>query len=531
MEPEHSATTSEHSAATSEHGATSREPSDAELITAVRAGDREAYGVLWGRHESAASTLARQIAKPSDVDELVSESFYRVLRALDSGGGPDSAFRPYLLSTLRRVNIDTGRGYYQRVSLTADGTDLEGGTPGDSAADITIEQGEQSAAWLAWASLPESSRTLLWHLLVEEETPAQIAPLMGTTPNGVSSRAVRAKERLRQAFLQQHVRLADAEQCEWTRLRVGEYVRHALSNRERDAVKRHLKDCKKCKAVVAEITDVNQTMKVLVVPIILGGAAVGYLHAIGASHGVHLLGLHRAIRPSVAAGTAGAVAVVAIIAGLLATDDGGHPQRNAAPPPSAPPAAQVGRPPGPVPTPKPATPTRPPTTPAPRPSAPAPPATLPVGLPPPATNASQVSTPTSLAARVAAPTPSTPIGPAPPGAPPPSTAPTPPPPSPIVTSVVDVQVFIPPDGVGIGRLVISVPPQWRITDAHPQNLRVADRCTIESPTTARCRVVGPLHRRLDYFVTVTGRRTTPPPVLRALYTDVLRATDSRDYPL
>ena len=35
---------------------------------------------------------------------------------------------------------------------------------------------------------------------VEEETPATIAPLLGVSPNVVSSRAVRAKERLRQAF-------------------------------------------------------------------------------------------------------------------------------------------------------------------------------------------------------------------------------------------------------------------------------------------------------------------------------------------
>jgi RNA polymerase sigma factor (sigma-70 family) len=513
MEAEHSATTS---GAT--HGAPPIEPSDADLIAAVRAGDREAYGVLWGRHESAARNLARQIAKSSDVDELVSESFYRVLRALDSGGGPDGAFRPYLLSALRRVNIDTGRGYHQRVSLTADDTDLEG-TPGASAADITLERGEQNAAWMAWASLPESSRTLLWHMIVEEETPAQIAPLLGTTPNGVSSRAVRAKERLRQAFLQQHVRLADTEQCEWTRLRVGEYVRNALSKRERDAVERHLKDCRKCKAVFGEISDVNETMKVLVAPIILGAAAVGYLHAIGATHGMQLLGVRRLFRPSVGAGTAAAVAVVGIIAGILATDDG-PPQRNAAPPPSVVP--QAARPPVPTPTPKRSTPRPAP----PPPGAPTPVPTTPAiqpTSPPRAANAQQIPP----AAQTTAPTPSNPTPPVPP---PPSTT-TPPPPPPIVTSVVDVQVFIPPNGVGIGRLAISVPAQWRITDAHPQDGRVANRCTITSPTTARCRVVGPLHRRRDYLITATGPRTTPWPVLRAVYTDVLRATDSREYPL
>jgi RNA polymerase sigma factor (sigma-70 family) len=528
MEPEHSATSSEPA-----YGAAQTEPSDAELIAAVRAGDREAYGLLWGRHESAARNLARQIAKSSDVDELVSESFYRVLRALDSGGGPDGAFRPYLLSTLRRVNIDTGRGYHQRVSLTGDDTDLEG-TPGASAADITIEQGEQSAAWMAWASLPESSRTLLWHMIVEEETPAQIAPLLGTTPNGVSSRAVRAKERLRQAFLQQHVRLADTEQCEWTRLRVGEYVRNALSKRERDAVERHLKDCKKCKAVFGEISDVNETMKVLVAPIILGGAAAAYLHAIGATHGMQLLGVRRLFRPSVGAGTAAAVAVVGIIAGILATDNGGQPQRNAAPPPSVVP--QAARPPVPAPTPKRST-SRPappppgapaPTTPQPGTSqsveptpAPTAPAIQPT-TPPRVANAHQIPPP----AQTTGPEPSNPSHPTPPAPTPP-----PPPPFPIVTRVVDVQVFIPPNAVGIGRLAISVPGQWRITDAHPQDGRVANRCTITSPTTARCRVVGPLHRRRDYLITATGPRTTPPPVLRAVYTDVLRATDSREYPL
>src|SRR5882757_972855 len=374
MEPERSATTSE--------------PSDAELITAVRAGDRDAYGVLWGRHETAARNLARQIAKSSDVDELVSESFYRVLRALDGGGGPDGAFRPYLLSTLRRVNIDTGRGYYQRVSLTDDDTELEG-TPGDSAADIAIEQGEQTAAWKAWASLPDSSRTLLWHLLVEEETPAAIAPLMGTTPNGVSSRAVRAKERLRQAFLQQHVRLADAEQCEWTRLRVGEYVRSALSNREHGAVEAHLKDCKRCNAVVAEIADVNQTLKVFIAPVILGGAAVGYLHAAGAASGMHFAGLtqlRRLIRPSVAAGAAGVVAVAGIAAGLVAANQG-HPKAKAVVPP--PPASSVVRvvpppppPPPPAPKPKPPKP-QPPVVPPPAPPTPTPTPTPPTPTPTP----------------------------------------------------------------------------------------------------------------------------------------------------
>ena len=39
-------------------------PSDPELIAAVRAGDSEAYGLLFERHRGAAMNLARQIAGP-----------------------------------------------------------------------------------------------------------------------------------------------------------------------------------------------------------------------------------------------------------------------------------------------------------------------------------------------------------------------------------------------------------------------------------------------------------------------------------
>ena len=55
-------------------------PSDPELIAAVRAGDADAYGVLFERHRLSALALARQIAGPSDADDLVSDAFIKVLR-------------------------------------------------------------------------------------------------------------------------------------------------------------------------------------------------------------------------------------------------------------------------------------------------------------------------------------------------------------------------------------------------------------------------------------------------------------------
>jgi Sigma-70 region 2. len=65
-----------------------REQTDAELLSAVAAGDDDAYGLLWRRHEAAARRLAAQLTRHGSVDDLVSEAFARVLRAVKSGAGP-----------------------------------------------------------------------------------------------------------------------------------------------------------------------------------------------------------------------------------------------------------------------------------------------------------------------------------------------------------------------------------------------------------------------------------------------------------
>src|SRR5690554_6279811 len=80
--------------------------SDAELITAVRAGDTSAFGALYERHAPAARAVARQYSNSSaDAEDAVADAFSRILDALRSGSGPDVAFRAYLFTVLRRVAI------------------------------------------------------------------------------------------------------------------------------------------------------------------------------------------------------------------------------------------------------------------------------------------------------------------------------------------------------------------------------------------------------------------------------------------
>jgi DNA-directed RNA polymerase specialized sigma24 family protein len=81
-------------------------PSDAELISRVRGGDSAAYGELFSRHVDAARRLGRQLVRGHDADDLVSEAFAKTLSLLQSGGGPDVAFRAYLLTSVRRLHVD-----------------------------------------------------------------------------------------------------------------------------------------------------------------------------------------------------------------------------------------------------------------------------------------------------------------------------------------------------------------------------------------------------------------------------------------
>lgn len=249
------------------------ELSDAELISSVRGGDVSAYGDLFARHRDAATRLARQLVSNSDADDLVSEAFAKVLNVLLAGGGPDVAFRAYLLTAVRRLHVDKIRAT-NRAMPTDDLTPYDQGEPFN---DTVIAGFEGGAAARAYASLPERWQLVLWHLEVEGQKPAEVAPLLGMTPNSVSALAYRAREGLRQAYLQMHsADISDAD-CRWTHDKLGAYVRKGLSRRDAAKVEEHLKNCRKCTALFAELTEVNSEMAGVIGPLVLGTATMGYL--------------------------------------------------------------------------------------------------------------------------------------------------------------------------------------------------------------------------------------------------------------
>jgi RNA polymerase sigma factor (sigma-70 family) len=255
-------------------------PGDADLIAASRSGDAAAYATLYQRHVAAANSLARQLVRDlAEADDVVAESFAKVLDLLGRGGGPEGAFRPYLLTVVRRAAYDRHR--VMRRQLVTD--HLEAFDPGIPFADPAVAHLERSMIARAFASLPERWQTVLWHTEIEGAKPAEVASVLGLSANGVAALAYRAREGLRQAYLQMHLSGAARRQCRPVVAKLGVYVRGGLTRRDAAAVAGHLDQCAYCQEVFAELGDVNAALRGIVAPLILGPAAAAYLASIAAN--------------------------------------------------------------------------------------------------------------------------------------------------------------------------------------------------------------------------------------------------------
>src|SRR5262249_23557416 len=162
------------------------------------------------RHRVAACRAARLVVTATaDVEDVVAETFARVLSAIKRGAGPVDAFRPYLVTSARRVALDHLRG--QRSQIPTDDADIP--DRGEPFVDPVLDSLERSLMVRAFRSLPQRWSAVLWHTEVEEAKPAEVAALLGLSPNGVSALRYRAREGLRQAYLQLHLSTRARPQC------------------------------------------------------------------------------------------------------------------------------------------------------------------------------------------------------------------------------------------------------------------------------------------------------------------------------
>ncbi|MFC8039582.1 sigma-70 family RNA polymerase sigma factor [Paenarthrobacter sp. NPDC057355] len=259
---------------------------DGHLIELVRNGDMSAFNHLYERHVAIASTVAkRNVDNPSDAEDVVAEAFQSVLRSLVAGKGPDTFFRAYLLSTVTRLSHQQNRKS-GRLLPSGDESLLDQSM---AEPDAAVEAFESNTVARAFRSLPERWQAVLWYLDVERMKPAAVAPILGLSANAVSALAVRAREGLRRQYLQFHVAEKGDDSCAEFATKLGSFIRGGLATGAAAKVRGHLSGCAQCTAALAELKDVQGTMRAVLLPLITGiplaawvgkGAGLGVLGGI-----------------------------------------------------------------------------------------------------------------------------------------------------------------------------------------------------------------------------------------------------------
>ncbi|MGW0800685.1 sigma-70 family RNA polymerase sigma factor [Streptomyces sp. NPDC002692] len=314
-------------------------PSDADLIGRMRSGDDTAYEALYRRHADAVRRYARTCCRDAHTaDDLTAEVFARMLQAVRGGHGPEHAVRAYLLTTVRRVAahwtktakreqlVDDFAVFAAQAARGTEGPDDD--TLGLGADARALREADRSMAMQAFRSLPERWQAVLWHTEVEDESPSEVATLFGLDANGTRVLASRAREGLKQAYLQAHVSatLTGDEECARYADRLGAYARGGLRTRAERGLRKHLEECAKCRLAAGQIKEVASGIPAVVPVAVIGWfGAAGYAKAvalIAGGAGAGAAGAAAAAGGSGAAGAAGGSGAAAAAGGSGAAGGG-----------------------------------------------------------------------------------------------------------------------------------------------------------------------------------------------------------------
>jgi RNA polymerase sigma factor (sigma-70 family) len=248
--------------------------SDGELVDLARNGRDDAFAELWRRHADAGRRYARALSWSADSEDIVSESFARIFQLIKRGKGPTNGFRAYLATTIRHTSQHLGQSQREIPIDFAD--DLADERTDD---DHELRDLDRSVTMDAFRTLPKRWQEALWYSEVEDLSVAECAKIFGIKPTAMAMLTFRAREGLREAWIQAHIsEVPDGSEHQWTIGRLGSYARNNLPRVQRERVEAHLEICERCSIVAEEARYVGSRLAIaLLGPIIGVGAAGAYL--------------------------------------------------------------------------------------------------------------------------------------------------------------------------------------------------------------------------------------------------------------
>ncbi|MFD3418851.1 RNA polymerase sigma factor [Streptomyces decoyicus] len=235
-------------------------PSDEQLTAPLRAGlpGGEEIAELYRRHRAAVRAYAGACCRdPHTAEDLTSEAFTLTLAAVRRGAGPVGPWRPYLFTVVRRTALDWAMSA-RRTEIT---DDIEACVPGldpePGGEELVLRREERGMVARSFAALPERWQTVLWLQVVERRPAAAIGVELGLTVSGVASLAERARDGLREAYLQVHAEGRTSPSCRRYGRLLAAAVRRVDRRGARQVLVRHLETCARCRRVLLELKTLN----------------------------------------------------------------------------------------------------------------------------------------------------------------------------------------------------------------------------------------------------------------------------------
>lgn len=155
-----------------------------DVLRAAAEGDRHAFARLWRSAHPGLLRYLRVIAGV-DAEDVASETWTKVIRALPSFTGDESSFRGWLTVIARNHLADLGRRASRRPeTLAAEPDERALGVAGDSA-DLALEHLSTERALRLVASLSTDVAEMVALRVIVGLDVAQVAQIVGRSPGAV----------------------------------------------------------------------------------------------------------------------------------------------------------------------------------------------------------------------------------------------------------------------------------------------------------------------------------------------------------
>ncbi|MEU9450736.1 RICIN domain-containing protein [Streptomyces sp. NPDC048277] len=246
-------------------------PSDARLTELLRTPTATAYPALQelrARHHPAVLAYARLCTTgDTAAGRLGAQTFTTAARDIARGAEPVVPIRHHLLLLTARLAADWS---HDERSAALDPTLLlvlnSTGTPEPPAPPLLT----------AFQSLPSRTQGLIWYGVLEQESPARTATLLGLTPEDVGYGTPPALHALAQACLRTRLAASDDPRCADFRRLIEESVLPESPRHSAD-LHAHMAHCPHCSAAFEDLTALRDTPREALAEGLLPWAGTAYV--------------------------------------------------------------------------------------------------------------------------------------------------------------------------------------------------------------------------------------------------------------